>query len=95
MIPYITQNDEDIENNEIIKTSPTDMTGYKKKLLPSKSTPKLQIGIRNIKNDYNFLNLDKFERTLETKSNFNNERIYQNDEGQIEEMILMKKMMIK
>lgn len=85
MIPYITQNDEDIENNEIIKTSPTDMTGYKKKLLPSKSTPKLQIGIRNIKNDYNFLNLDKFERTLETKSNFNNERIYQNDEGQIEE----------
>ena len=85
MIPYITQNDEDIENNEIIKTSPTDMTGYKKKLLPSKSTPKLQIGVRNIKNDYNFLNLDKFERTLETKSNFNNERIYQNDEGQIEE----------
>ena len=85
MIPYITQNDEDIENNEIIKTSPTDMTGYKKKLMPSKSTPKLQIGIRNIKNDYNFLNLDKFERTLETKSNFNNERIYQNDEGQIEE----------
>jgi hypothetical protein len=85
MIPYLTQNDEDIENNEIIKTSPTDMTGYKKKLLPSKSTPKLQIGIRNIKNDYNFLNLDKFERTLETKSNFNNERIYQNDEGQIEE----------
>ena len=61
------------------------MTGYKKKLLPSKSTPKLQIGVRNIKNDYNFLNLDKFERTLETKSNFNNERIYQNDEGQIEE----------
>lgn len=85
MIPYITQNDEDIENNEIIKTSPTDMTGYKKKLMPSKSTPKLQIGVRNIKNDYNFLNLDKFERTLETKSNFNNERIYQNDEGQIEE----------
>ena len=85
MIPYITQNDEDIENNEIIKTSPTDITGYKKKLLPSKSTPKLQIGVRNIKNDYNFLNLDKFERTLETKSNFNNERIYQNDEGQIEE----------
>ena len=85
MIPYITQNDEDIENNEIIKTSPTDMTSYKKKLMPSKSTPKLQIGVRNIKNDYNFLNLDKFERTLETKSNFNNERIYQNDEGQIEE----------
>ena len=85
MIPYITQNDEDIENNEIIKTSPTDMAGYKKKLMPSKSTPKLQIGVRNIKNDYNFLNLDKFERTLETKSNFNNERIYQNDEGQIEE----------
>ena len=85
MIPYITQNDEDIENNEIIKTSPTDMTGFKKKLMPSKSTPKLQIGVRNIKNDYNFLNLDKFERTLETKSNFNNERIYQNDEGQIEE----------